>query len=105
MKSVERPFLKVQDQLCTLHVQVVPRAKKSKICGIHADKLKIAVAAPALEGRANQELVKFLAKLLDCAKSKIKVQKGEHSRDKVISVEGVDLELLLGILDEALSSD
>ena len=68
----------------TLHVQ--PGAKRSGIVGLHGDALKIKLAAPPIEGRANEALLKFLAGLFAVPLRNVELLHGEQSRHKVISV-------------------
>jgi len=70
--------------LIAVHVQ--PGAKKSEIAGLHGDALKIRVAAPALEGKANAAVIALIAERTGVAKSKIRVLRGEHSREKRIEI-------------------
>jgi hypothetical protein len=72
----------------TLDVHVRPGARRSGIAGLHGSRLKIRVAAPALDGRANAALAAFIAGELGLAKSQVAVVKGERSRDKVLAVTG-----------------
>jgi len=69
----------------TLHIQ--PGAKRTEIAGLHGDALKIRLAAPPVEGRANQILLRFLAELFDVPLRKVTLQKGGKSHRKVIHVE------------------
>lgn len=70
--------------LIAVHVQ--PGAKKSEIAGLHGDALKIRVAAPALEGKANAAVIALIAERTGVAKSKIRVLRGERSREKQIEI-------------------
>lgn len=72
-----------------MKIRVQPGARKNEIVGPHGDSLKIKVAAPPEDGKANAELCAFLADLLGVAKSKVGVVKGHSSREKVIAVEGM----------------
>ncbi|NCC70117.1 DUF167 domain-containing protein [bacterium] len=68
-----------------LKVKVIPNSKEEKIYqenGIYKIKLK----KPALEGRANLELIKFLSKEFTIKKGNIKILKGEKTRDKIIEI-------------------
>lgn len=67
-----------------LHVRAAPKAAQSKFMGLHGDAVKIAVKAPPVDGAANEELIRFLAKSLGIAKSRIEVVRGESSRTKQI---------------------
>jgi uncharacterized protein len=69
----------------TLHVQ--PGAKRTEIAGLHGQALKIRLAVPPVEGRANKVLLKFIAELFDVPLRQVALQKGGKSRHKVILVE------------------
>jgi len=73
-----------------VRLRIVPNAKRSEIVGRHGEAIKIKVAAPALEGRANEALLEFLADVLGVPKREVQLVSGEKSRDKVIEVEGLD---------------
>jgi uncharacterized protein (TIGR00251 family) len=70
----------------TLHVQ--PGAKRSEIVGLHGDALKIKLAAPPVEGRANEALLKFIAELFDVPLRNVELKQGEQSRRKVVLIAG-----------------
>ncbi len=69
-----------------LHVQ--PGAKRTEAAGLHGDRLKIRIAAPALDGRANEALVAFVAEHLGIPKSRVTLAQGAQSRAKVLAVAG-----------------
>jgi uncharacterized protein len=71
--------------ILTLHVQ--PGAKRDEIVGLHGEALKIKLAAPPIEGRANEALMKFIAKLFDVPLRQVELKSGEQSRHKVILVQ------------------
>ncbi|HEU5351619.1 MAG TPA: DUF167 domain-containing protein [Terracidiphilus sp.] len=77
----------------TLAVRAQPGAKKTAIAGIYGEgtaaRLKIAVQAPPVEGRANAALAEFLAKLFDLPNSAVELVTGELSRSKVFLLRGV----------------
>ena len=79
----------------TLHVQ--PGAKRSEIAGLHGDALKIRLAAPPVEGRANEALRRFIAALFAVPQRQVELKQGVQSRHKVVAVSGstVDPESLL----------
>lgn len=79
----------------TLHVQ--PGAKRSEIAGLHGDALKIRLAAPPVEGRANEALLKFIAGLFAVPLRDTALKQGGQSRHKVVAVTGssIDPESLL----------
>jgi len=70
----------------TLHVQ--PGARKSGIAGPHGDALKIRIAAPAMDNKANAALVEFLGELLAVPKSAIAIRHGATGRRKVVEING-----------------
>jgi uncharacterized protein (TIGR00251 family) len=67
-------------------VRVVPRASKSEIVGEHDGALKVRLAAPPVDGAANEELVKLLAKEFNAAKSDIEILSGQTSKTKQVSI-------------------
>ena len=69
-----------------MHVQ--PGARRSGVAGLHGDRLKIRIAAPALDGRANDALVAFIAEQLGIPRARVAVVRGERSRDKLVAVSG-----------------
>ncbi len=73
-----------------LAVRLQPRAKRNEIDGERAGALLVRVAAPPVEGRANEALRKLLAKRLRVPRGAVTVVSGESGRDKVIEVEGLD---------------
>jgi uncharacterized protein (TIGR00251 family) len=73
-----------------LRLRVVPNAKRSELVGAHGDALKVKIAAPAFEGRANEELIEFLAETLGIARRCVTLVSGEKSRDKVVEIDGVE---------------
>jgi len=78
----------------SLRVRVHPGAKKDEAAGFRNGVLLVRLRAPAIEGRANEALVAFIAKLLKCSKSQVALKKGERSRDKVLEIMGVGEEAI-----------
>ena len=68
----------------TLHVQ--PGAKHSEVAGVHGEALKIRLAAPAIDGRANAALLEFVAKRLGVPRSALQIRSGQASRRKLLVV-------------------
>ena len=71
-------------------VRVVPRAARSRIVGEQAGVLRVQLAAPPVDGAANEELVRVLAEALGVSPSAIEIVRGEKSRVKQIRVRGFD---------------
>lgn len=78
--------------LLTLHIQ--PGAKKTEIAGEYGDALKIRLAAPPVDGKANAALLAFVAERLGVAKSAVTLKSGQTSRRKVVEVLGVTTDKL-----------
>ncbi len=74
--------------LLQLHVQ--PGAKQSRVAGLYGGRLKLAVAAPPVDGRANRAVVTFLAGCLGLAAGRVTVVAGLSSRQKSVEVEGIE---------------
>ena len=68
---------------------MIPNAKIDKVIGEHGDAIKIKLRAPAVEGKANTALRKFLAEKLSIPQRAIVLEHGEKSRDKVIRIDGL----------------
>lgn len=83
----------------TFAVRVVPRASKSAVAGEHGGALKVRVAAPPVEGAANEELARFLAKAFGVAARDVEIVSGHASKTKRVRVSGAkasDLSRLTG---------
>ena len=77
-------FIREHPNGMVLRVFVQPRASKDRIVGLHADRLKIKVAAPPVDGQANKRCIQFLAKCLSVPSSSLKIISGHNSRNKKI---------------------
>lgn len=77
-----------------LNVKVIPKSSKTAIVGWEQDELKIRLAAIPDKGEANEELIRFLADLLDLGKSHISLVQGQTSRHKRLCVTGISLSQL-----------
>ena len=69
-----------------IKIRVVPNAPKSECVGEYGEAVKIKVAAQAMDGKANTELIKFLAKKLEISRNDIEICTGETSRDKLVEI-------------------
>ena len=70
-------------------VQVVPRASRSEIVGEHNGSLRVRLAAPPVDGAANEELIHVLAKSFRVSRSAVTIVSGHTGRLKQVSIEGV----------------
>lgn len=82
----------------SFRVRVQPRASKDEIAGEMAGALRVRLCAPALEDRANEALIEFLAQLLKTPKSAVRIQSGERSRTKRVEIRGVTRQQIQGLL-------
>lgn len=73
-----------------LLVLIQPRASRTKVLGEHDGRLKIALAAPPVEGEANAALIAFLADVLDVKKAQVMLLDGQTGRRKRVQLTGVD---------------
>ncbi|HTN94662.1 MAG TPA: DUF167 domain-containing protein [Gallionella sp.] len=75
-------------EVITLSLHVQPGAKFSEVAGLHGEALKIRLAAPPIEGRANDALLKFIAGLFAVPLRNTELEQGARSRHKVVTVTG-----------------
>lgn len=78
-----------KDGRLTFKVRVVPRASRSEIVGEHDSALRVRIAAPPVDGAANEELVRTLAQAFKVARSAIEIIAGHTSKLKKVRVTGV----------------
>jgi len=69
-----------------LKIYLQPKSSKNEIVGPYRDGIKIKLTAPPLEGKANEALIRFLAKELSISPSCIEMLKGHHSREKTLRI-------------------
>ncbi len=74
----------------TLRLRVIPNARRDDVVGEYGDAVKIKIAAPAVEGKANEAVRAFLAERLGVGVRAVDLVAGEKSRDKVVAVEGLN---------------
>ena len=78
----------------TLRLHIQPGAKKTEVVGPHGEALKIRLAAPPVDGKANACLICFLAERLGVAKAAISLLSGESSRAKRVRISGFEASLV-----------
>jgi uncharacterized protein (TIGR00251 family) len=93
-------MLEVQQREGTVSflARVQPRASKDEIAGEIGGALKVRLRAPALEDRANEALVEFLAELLKMPRVAVRILSGDRSRTKRIEIRGVTRQQILALL-------
>jgi uncharacterized protein len=72
-------------------VRVQPRAARTEVNGVHGTALKVRVAAPPVDGAANEALIALLATCLDVPRRAVRIVAGVASRSKIVEIEGVDV--------------
>lgn len=87
---------------CTITVHISPGSKKNEIVGLNSDgSIRMKIAAPPVEGRANAELFSFLGKLLNTSTSRFQLIHGEKSKHKFIKILGLSFEEVKLILNSS----
>jgi uncharacterized protein (TIGR00251 family) len=74
----------------TIRVRLQPRARRDEIGGMRDGALLVRVTAPPVEGRANEALRRLIAKRARVPVGRVRIVRGERSRDKVVAVAGLD---------------
>jgi uncharacterized protein (TIGR00251 family) len=102
MPTPDRPCLGARGSGVLLLVSVMPNAKRTEADGLHDGALRVRLAAPPIEGRANEALVAWLAKSLGVPKRSVELLRGESSRRKQVAID-VPLEVARAWLERALA--
>ncbi len=84
----ETPWARRTDDGWRFDVHVQPGARRSEVAGLHGGRLKIRVAGPPVEGKANTELVRYVADRLGVPRRAVHIVRGERSRAKTLLVVG-----------------
>ncbi len=84
-----RPVAKTSQETVRLKVRVQPKASRNQVEGYRGDRLSLRVTAPPEAGKANSAVVSLLAEQLGIAKSKVRMIRGQASRDKVVLIESL----------------
>ncbi len=82
----------VKEKSLEILLRIQPRSSRDEIAGIHDGRLKIKVAAPPVDGKANERLISFIAKTFGVAKSGVEIVRGKNSKLKTLRVFGLDEE-------------
>lgn len=93
-----------EENSTTITIRVSTRKPRTEISGVTEDGLvKIHLTAPPVEGKANQELVKFLSSILDIPMSNIQITAGISSRKKLVVIKSPDYVEILNKLKDKIS--
>jgi hypothetical protein len=90
-----------KDGKLTFKVHTVPRASRSEIIGEHNGSLRVRIAAPPVDGAANEELVRVLARALKVSRSAIQITGGQTSKLKQVSITGATAAALTVLIQSA----
>ncbi|HUF11601.1 MAG TPA: DUF167 family protein [Longimicrobiales bacterium] len=71
-----------------VRVRVQPRASRTELAGAYGDAVRIRLAAPPVDGAANEELIRFIAKRVGVPRSAVSIVSGESGRDKLVRIDG-----------------
>lgn len=74
---------------CLIHVYAAPRASRTQFVGIHDGMLKVQIAAPPVDGAANEALIAFFALSLQVSKKAVHLASGSSNKRKTLQIEGV----------------
>lgn len=89
----------LKDGRLIFRVRVVPRAAKSEVMGEHDGALRVRIAAPPVDGAANEELQRVLAKALNVPPRSVEITSGQTAKLKQISVTGATPQMLSVLVD------
>ena len=76
--------------MASLRLKVTPSASRDAVVGWQGDVLRVHVRAPAQRGKANDAVLRLLADALGVERRRLRIVRGETSRQKVVSVDGLD---------------
>jgi uncharacterized protein (TIGR00251 family) len=74
----------------TVHLRVTPNGRRSEVLDTTGDRLRVRIAAPAVDGKANDELARFLADLFGVRRSAVTIVAGQRAREKTVVIQGVE---------------
>jgi hypothetical protein len=76
-----------QQQALLLHCHIQPNARADEFGGLHGDRLKIRLTAPPVDGKANQQLIRFIANAFGVRRGEVSIIRGDNSRQKDLSIQ------------------
>ncbi len=93
----------LDDGTVLLRLRVQPRAASNGVAGLQDDMLKLRLTTPPVDGKANQAVIAYLAKLCHLPKSAITLKSGHQNRNKTVIITGMDRSALQAILEAQLA--
>ncbi len=94
-------ILRVRPEGISLPCHVCPRASRNAVSGIYGNALKVMLAAPPVDGKANSELCVFFSRILGLPKSAVLLESGQTSRNKVLLIRQIEKEQLIHALSSS----
>jgi uncharacterized protein (TIGR00251 family) len=79
-------WFRIHNEVLTLTLHVQPGARRTEVVGLHGDALKIKLAAPPVEGKANEALLRYIADAFAVPLRNVALLQGEQSRHKVVAI-------------------
>lgn len=98
-------WLRTGKGLTTLTLHIQPGAKSTEVAGLHGDALKIRLAAPPVDGKANAALIAFVARRLGLGRAAVSLKSGETSRRKVVEVIGAPADTAQRLLPDQQAAE
>ena len=83
------------------NIRVIPRSSRCEVAGIYGEALKVKITAPPVEGKANEECIRFLSRFLGVKRKQLTIVSGAASKNKRVSVAGItkkDIESIIATL-------
>lgn len=93
-----RGLITQRDGSVHVRVRAQPRASRTEVVGEHDGALKIRLAAPPVDGAANEELIRHIAKRVGVARSRVRVLAGDTGRSKVVEIDDVEASVVRAAL-------
>jgi uncharacterized protein (TIGR00251 family) len=93
-------WLREHDGRTTLTLHIQPGAKKTEVAGLYGEALKIRLAAPPVDGKANAALIDFVAQRLGLPKAQVSLKSGQSSRRKVLEIQATPPDIRQRLLGE-----
>jgi hypothetical protein len=78
------------DRTLTVQLRVTPNGRRSEVLDATGDRLRVRIAAPAVDGKANDELVRLVAEVFGVRRSAVTIVAGQRARMKTVVIKGVD---------------
>jgi hypothetical protein len=98
-------YLRPRPDGVLLAVYVQPKSSRNRLAGIHGDALKVTITAPPVDGKANEAVIGFFAKLFHLPKSSVAIQSGMQGRNKSVFLAGISQEQAALIISESLPAE